>query len=102
MHKTLARREDEWARFQETFAWFRMKNGWQGRQEKTVLQKDICDAIGSRVCAHLCFNLTRVFASLNLQLGDVVAFDARVKAYEKEYFGRHWDVYKPAEVDYQL
>ena len=102
MRKTLARREDERARFQGTFAWFGTKNGWQDRQEKTVLLKAMCDATGRRVCDHLWFNLPRAFAALNLQPGDEVVFDARVKAYEKGSFGRRWDVYKPAEVDYKL
>ncbi len=71
--------------------------------ERTVLLKDICDAGGVIVCDHLWFNLTKAFALLNLQPGDRVQFDARVKKYVKGYFGRRDDVFdKPAEVDYKL
>lgn len=102
MRKALAAREDERASFSGTFERFGTKNGWQGRQEKTVLLKDIYAQDGTRVCDHLWFNLTKALALLNLQPGDAVQFDARVKAYEKGYFGRRWDVYKPAEIDYKL
>jgi hypothetical protein len=102
MRKALAARKEERTIFQGTFERFGTKNGWQGRQEKTILLKDICDATGKRVCDHLWFNLTRDSAALDPQPGDTVAFDARVKAYEKGYFGRRWDVYKPAAIDYKL
>ena len=102
MRKALAAQEDERSSFSGTFERFGSKPGWQGRQEQTVLLKDVCDRTGTRVCDHLWFNLTKAFALLNLQSGDTVAFDARVKAYEKGYFGRRWDVYKPAEIDYKL
>lgn len=102
MRKALAAHDEERATFYGTFERFGTKNGWQGRQEKTVLLKDICDQTGKRVCDHLWFNLTKAFALLNLQTGDTVQFDARVKAYEKGYFGRRQGVYKPAEIDYKL
>jgi hypothetical protein len=102
MRKALAAREEERATFHGTFVRCGTKNGWQGRQEQTILLKDICDQTGQRVCDHLWFNRTKAFALLNLQPGDTVAFDARVKAYEKGYFGRRWDVDKPAEIDYKL
>jgi hypothetical protein len=102
MRKALAAREEERATFYGTFERFGTKNGWQGRQEQTLLLKDICDKTGKRVCDHLWFNLTKAFALLGLQSGDTVQFDARVKEYLKGYFGRREDVYKPTEVDYKL
>lgn len=102
MRKGLAAREEERATFHGTFERFGIKSGWQGRQEKTLLLKDIYDHTGKRVCDHLWFNVTRAFAAMNLQAGDQVQFDARVKKYQKGYFGRRDDVYKPAEVDYKL
>jgi hypothetical protein len=102
MRKEFAAREEERETFRGTFERFGTKNGWQGRQEKTLLLKDICDETGKRVCDHLWFNLTQAFTTLTLQAGDLVQFDARVKAYEKGYFGRRWEVDKPAEVDYKL
>jgi len=102
MRKALAPVEEERMMFQGTFGRLGTKRGWQGRQEQTVLLTDICDRTGSRVCDHLWFNLTKQFAALSLQPGDVVVFEARVKAYVKGYFGRREEVYKPAEMDYKL
>jgi len=102
MRQTLATRDGERAPFQGTFERFGTKIGWQGRTLKTVLLKNICDETGKPICDHLWFNLTRAFAALNLQPGDVVQFDARVQEYVKGYVGRRWDVWKPIEVDYKL
>jgi hypothetical protein len=41
-------------------------------------------------------------AALDLQIGDVISFQARVTAYEKGYKGYRDDVYKPIEIDYRL
>jgi hypothetical protein len=102
MRKALERREDERATFTGTFERYGAKTGWQGRQEKTLLLKDIMDSRGAKVCDHLWFNLTVDFAKLRLQPGDMVQFDARVKSYWKGYEGRREDVDKPVERDYKL
>jgi hypothetical protein len=102
MRTALEAREEERATFQGTFARYGTKHGWQGREEKTVLLKDICDQTGKRICDHLWFNMTKAFALLNLQPGECVEFDARVKAYLKGYQGRRDDVWKLVEVDYKL
>jgi hypothetical protein len=102
MRQALAAREAERATFHGTFERFGTKRGWQGRQEQTLLLKDICDQADTRVCDHLWFNFTKAFARLNLQAGDTVQFDARVTGYLKGYFGRREEVYKPTEVDYKL
>ena len=102
MRKVLAAREEDRATFYGTFERVGTKNGWEGRQEHTILLRDICDQAGKRVCDHLWFNLTKAFALLNLYPGETVIFDARVKAYKKGYFGRRLEIYKPAEIDYKL
>jgi hypothetical protein len=104
MRKALAQREEQRARFVGTFERFGEKRGWRGRTETTVLLRDICDAAtGRAVCDHLWLGLTKEFGRLNLQPGDRVAFDARVKIYLKGYMGRRDDVYdKPVEIDYKL
>ena len=103
MRKKLAKREGERATFHGAFERFGIKSGWKGHEEKTVLLKDVCDASGVIVSDHLWFNFTKAFALLNLQPGDGVQFDARVKNYVKGYFGRRDDVFdRPAEVDYKL
>ena len=102
MRTALAAREDERATFSGTFERYGTKNGWQGRQEQTILLTNICDQSGTLVCEHLWFRVTKALAMLNLQPGDTVQFDARVKQYTKGYFGRREEVYKPAEVDFKL
>ena len=102
MRTALASRDEERATFQGQFERFGTKKGWQGREEQTILLKDIYDHTGNLVCDHLWFNATKAFVLLHLQTGDVVQFDARVKAYLKGYFGRREDVYKPTETDYKL
>ena len=51
---------------------------------------------------HLWFNNTKAFQAVNLEAGDVVEFDARVKPYEKGYKGRREYVDKPITIDYKL
>lgn len=102
MRRALAAQEEQRATFRGTFVRFGTKAGWQGREEPTVLLAAICDADGRQVCDHLWFNLTKALAALALQPGDVVQFDARVKAYVKGYFGRRDDVWKPPALDYKL
>ena len=102
MRRALAAREEERATFTGTFERFGTKNGWQGRQDQTILLKDICDQSGTRVCDHLWMNATKAFGLLTLQTGDIVQFDARIKPYLKGYFGRREEVWKPIEVDYKL
>jgi len=79
------------------------KQGWQGAVDETILLKDIKAAFGEPAADHLWFNLTKGFEALGkLQVGDVIRFDARVTRYQKGYFGRREDVYKPAGIDYRL
>ena len=102
MRKTLATRAEQRAPFQGTFARFGTKRGWQGRQDQTVLLLNIRDQTGTVVCDHLWLNLTKALGKLDLQPGDAVAFEARVKAYVKGYQGRREDVWKPVQIDYKL
>ena len=103
MRKQLAKMDNVRATFRGVFERFGVKSGWNGRQETTVLLKDITDATGKRVCDHLWFNLTKQFKSLHLEPGDVVQFDARVRQYTRGYRGWREDVYdKPVETDYKL
>ncbi len=59
------------------------KNGWFG--QRTVLLKDIKNKDGEVVTDHLWFNLTKGFQKLHMRNGDLIQFDARVKAYVKGY-----------------
>lgn len=103
MRTALAAREEERATFRGTFTRFGTKRGWEGREAFTVLLIDIRDARGQPVCDHLWLNLTLQLERLGLEPGDIVQFDARVKAYTKGYFGRRTDGWeKPIETDYKL
>ena len=101
MRKELGRLNGERKTFVGTFERFGTKSGWRG-DEPTVLLTSIRNGTGQPICDHLWFALTKGFESLDLQPGDVVQFDARVKEYVKGYFGWREDVFKPAEVDYKL
>ena len=59
------------------------KNGWFG--QRTVLLKDIKNKEGEVITDHLWFNLTKGFQKLHMREGDIIQFDARVKAYVKGY-----------------
>jgi len=74
-----------------------------GHPKPTLLFKDVRDHTGKIVAEHLWFNYTKGFMELGLEAGDVVQFDARVKAYEKGYKGWRDDVWdSPIETDYKL
>lgn len=103
MREKLAEREGMRGAYHGVFVRFGVKSGWRGRTDHTLLLKDIIDSNGQPICDHLWFNLTKAFAALNLQTGDVVYFDARVRDYVKGYRGYRddvWDV--PVELDYKL
>lgn len=60
------------------------KKRCEGRESPTVLLRDIIDVqTGWLVTDHLWLNLTKGFAELNLQCGDVVQFNARISLYER-------------------
>lgn len=66
-----------------TFERLGSKNRWYG--QRTVLLKDIKNKEGKVITDHLWFNLTKGFHKLHLRKGDIIQFDARVKAYVKGY-----------------
>ena len=80
-------------RFRGTFARPGVKRGWTGQDETTVLLQNVTDVeTGAVVTGHLWFNLTKGFEALNLAVGDVVEFEARVTSYTKGYQGRRaWE-----------
>lgn len=73
-----------------------------GYIKPTILFTQIKDSAGNIVTDHLWFNLTKGFDSLELQQGDLVEFDARVKRYEKGYRGYRDDIDRSVETDYKL
>lgn len=102
MRQELEKRDGERTTFRGTFARFGSKRGWKG-DLPTVLFQDIRTPTGEPICDHLWMNLTKGIVALDLQIGDVVQFDARVLEYEKGYKGRRDDVYDaPISIDYKL
>lgn len=94
-------------RFIATFERFGIKSGWQGRKVKTYLFVEIKNKAGQEVCDHLWMSQMKSLEVMNLQPGDKICFDARVKTYTKGYKGRRYDEYesydhKPIETDYKL
>lgn len=102
MRRTLKTLEGVRTTFSGTIAQFGMKPGYTGRDLPTLMLKDVTDSTGNIVTDHLWFMLGRQLAALDLQVGDVISFQARVTAYEKGYKGYRDDVYKPIEIDYRL
>ena len=86
MRTLLSGRKDERKRFRGTFVRLGKKSGYKGNSEETVLITNIIDLESNTVVAdHLWFTFTKGFQELNLQPGNIVEFDARVKEYKKGY-----------------
>jgi hypothetical protein len=103
VREALAKLHGSRRRFQGTVDRFGQKAGWKYTLT-TVMLKDVSDCASQKVVTdHLWFTLLKRFESLNLIIGDVISFDARVTKYLKGYQGRRDDDYvKPMEVDYRL
>ena len=82
MRKELKKINEVRATFTATFERMGTKSSF-GHPKPTLLFKDVRDSNGKIVSNHLWFNYTMGFMRLGLQAGDVVQFDARVKAYEE-------------------
>lgn len=65
--------------FVATFERFGKKNGFKGYPVTTLLFNDVKDKYGTVFCDHIWFTMCKGFEELNLQEGDKVSFDARVK-----------------------
>jgi len=86
VREELAGIEDFRGTFTGTFIRFGSKAGYRG-PESTLLLGDVRDTEDRAMTDHLWFNLTKGFDALDLQPGDRVRFDARVKMYLKGYMG---------------
>lgn len=86
MRVELKKIENRRDKFHGVFEKYGSKSNWKGYQETTVLMKDIKDTNGKIVSDHLWFNLTKGFEKLGqINSGDVIYFEARVKPYTKGY-----------------
>ena len=97
--------QDVRQRFSGQFERYGTKKNWHGFPERTILLTAIKDPEGRVVADHVWFTNTKGFQSLGgLDAGDMVEFNARVKAYYKGYTGYDEviSVEKPIELDYKL
>lgn len=91
MREELAKLYGARRRFQGTVDRFGVKAGWK-YPLTTVMLKNVSDCMTKKIVTdHLWFVLHKRFASLDLGIGDVVSFDARVTKYLKGYLGRRHD-----------
>lgn len=89
-------------RFIATFERFGSKKAYKGPPIITLLFVNVRDHNGVPYTSHVWFQDCKGWQGLNLQEGDNVVFDARVKTYTKGYKGRREDVYSPITRDYKL
>lgn len=103
MRKSLKKLNGQRMAFTGTFERFGTKPGWVGTEE-TILLVDIRDTEDNPITDHLWFNLTKGFQALNLQPGDKVEFQARVRKYQKGYKGYRFEAMldSPVSTDYKL
>lgn len=95
---------EERKRYVGTVEKFGIKNGYRGRGIDTILLINIkLEGSEEIITDHLWFDLGKQFSDLNLQKGDIIAFNARVAKYKKGYYGgRELEIPKPPAGDYKL
>jgi len=102
MGNELKKRYNQRSRVRGTVERFGKKSGWKGT-DTTLLLLDIKDQEGNVLTDHLWFNYTREISRLycegKLQVGTIVEFNARVRAYQKGYMG---DGREFGKIDYKL
>lgn len=103
MRKELQNIEGVRQRFIATFERYGKKSAYKGPPITTLLFKNIRDVNGAQFSDHVWFTTNKQFEKLDLQEGDNICFDARVKPYWKGYKGRREDDFsKPVTKDYKL
>lgn len=103
MRKELKNIDGVRMRFTATFERYGSKAAFKGAPIKTLLFVDIRDKYGKEYCDHIWFTTNKQFEQLNLETGDKISFDARVKEYYKGYKGYRDDIdLPPVSKDYKL
>jgi hypothetical protein len=95
--KALNGRRQRWTAQVERFG---TKRGWKGRVDEMILLRGVKDEKGETVADHSWIPSSKALAQV--QEGDRIAFFARVKKYERGYFGRREDVYVPPSKSYKF
>ncbi len=87
MRHKLKRIENERSTFLATFERFGSGGDAYSGTYMTVLFKNVSSLSGKPLTDHLWFRYTKGFQTLDLKEGDLIRFDARPKAYQKNYRG---------------
>jgi hypothetical protein len=70
---------------------FGKKNGWQGKQEDTILLKDVRFADSQKMATdHIWFTIGKIIHFEGLREGDKIQFEARIGEYTKGYVYPGW------------
>lgn len=102
MRQQLAKQDSIRLSFVGEFQRFGVKTNYHGYSEKTVLLVNIKNTQHETVCDHLWFNFTKQFQTLGeIQPGQQISFDARVKKYVKGYIN-YREFIDNSSVDYKL
>lgn len=102
MRKKLAEQAEERKTFRAVLSRFGKKTNYKGFSEDTLLFTQVVDVAMKQVVSdHVWFTYSKAFESLSLKPGDLVEFDARIKAYQKGYVNRSLGFHKKTE-DYKL
>jgi hypothetical protein len=89
MRTSLSKNEGERKRFKGTFARLGKKKNFNGYSEDTILLQNIVDiSDNQRVADHVWFTFTKTFEDADVRVGDIIAFDARIKRYTKGYVSK--------------
>ena len=62
---------------------FGKKNNYKGPPSETIMLSDIKDTTGELLADHVWFTVRQTIAEANLEIGDQIEFEARVKRYTK-------------------
>ena len=103
MREKLKERLWDRSRYKGTFSKYGVKSAYRGWPRVTLCLTDVKTVpSGETVTDHLWFNETKEFQSLGpLYPEDIIAFDARVRPYEKGYVNNRDEV-DMRETDYKL
>ena len=102
MRTNLASSQGERKRFRGTFVRVGRKTNFKGYSEDTILLRNIIEVSNNmRVSDHVWFTFTKGFEDAGIREGDLIEFDARIKAYKKGYVNKGVGI-NTRKTDYKL
>ena len=100
MRKKFKSMEGKRCTFIATVGKFGKKSAWKGEDETTILLLDIKDESSNPLEDHVWMVCRKRIKECNLEIGDIIQFNARVTLYRKGY--REDDDENPFRFDYRL